>query len=116
MGAAASARLLAVGAAWRLTGAIAAGRALTRAADADPEDERALAGMLLVRAGDRSVPVVAEALRGGTGSTGLVDVLASIGSDAARAALARVADEAGPAVATAADVALRDLDRQRGFG
>ena len=71
--------------------------------------------MLLVQAGDRSVPLVAEALAG-PGSTGLVDVLASIGSDAARDALARVADEAGPAVAAAADEALRDLDRQRGLG
>jgi hypothetical protein len=46
--------------------------------------------MLLVRAGDRSVPVVTEAILSGRGSTALIDVLASIGSEAARDALVRV--------------------------
>ena len=114
MGAAASARLLAVGAAFRLTGAAGAGRALTRAAAGDREDERTLAGMLLVRAGDRSVPVLAATLRSDPAAVGLVEVLASIGSDAARRALTRVAADAAPAVATAATEALRTLDRTAG--
>ena len=54
------------------------------------ESERMLAGIMLVRAGDRSVPVVTEAILTGSGSADLVDVLASIGSDDAREALVRV--------------------------
>jgi len=114
----ASAWLLAVGAVWLLTGATAAGRALTRAITDGGEDERTLAGMLLVRAGDRSVPVVAEAILSGRGSTALIDVLASIGSEAARDALVRVSRAAAPAVdpavAAAAAEALRTLDQVQG--
>ena len=118
MAAIASAWLLAVGAVWLLTGAAAAGRALTRAITDGGEDERTLAGMLLVRAGDRSVPVVAEAILSGRGSTALIDVLASIGSEAARDALVRVSRAAppavDPAVAAAAAEALRTLDQVQG--
>jgi len=114
----ASAWLLAVGAVWLLTGAAAAGRALTRAITDGGEDERTVAGMLLVRAGDRSVPVVAEAILSGRGSTALIDVLASIGSEAARDALVRVSRAAAPAVdpavAAAAAEALRTLDQVQG--
>jgi hypothetical protein len=114
----ASAWLLAVGAVWLLTGAAAAGRALTRAITDGGEDERTLAGMLLVRAGDRSVPVVTEAILSGRGSTALIDVLASIGSQAARDALVRVSRAAAPAVdpvvAAAAAQALRTLDQVQG--
>jgi hypothetical protein len=114
----ASAWLLAVGAIWLLTGAAAAGRALTRAVTDGGEDERTLAGMLLVRAGDRSVPVVTEAILSGRGSTALIDVLASIGSQTARDALVRVSRAATPAVdpvvAAAAAEALRTLDQVQG--
>jgi hypothetical protein len=115
MGAAASARLLAIGATWRLTGASAAGRALVTAAAGDRETERTLAGMLLVQAGDRSVPVVTEAILTGPAAVELVQVLASIGTRGARDALGRVsrADPArvAPEVAAAAAEALRTLDR-----
>jgi hypothetical protein len=114
----ASAWILAVGAIWLLTGAAAAGRALTRAVTDGGEDERTLAGMLLVRAGDRSVPVVTEAILSGRGSTALIDVLASIGSQAARDALVRVSRAAAPAVdpvvAAAAAEALRTLYQVQG--
>ena len=81
------------------------------------ENERMLAGMLLVQAGDRSVPVVAEAISTGSGSADLVDVLAGIGSDGAREALARVSQAPRPTVAQdvgdAAAEALRRLDEIR---
>jgi radical SAM superfamily enzyme with C-terminal helix-hairpin-helix motif len=117
MGAAASARLLAIGATWRLTGVNAAGRALVTAVAADRETERTLAGMLLVQAGDRSVPVVTDAILAGPAAAELVNVLASIGSRMARDALARVSRAAPSSVAqdiaTAAAEALRTLDRIR---
>jgi hypothetical protein len=117
VGSAASARLLAVGATWRLTGFAAAGDALVMAVTTGGETERMLAGMLLVRAGDRSVPVVTEAISAGRGSAGLVDVLASIGTDDAREALLRVSQTPAPAVTPeardAAAEALRMLDEIR---
>ena len=115
MGIAASARLLAFGATWRLTGIAAAGHALLNAVTAGGETERTLAGMLLVKAGDRSVPVVTEAVLAGRAPADLVDVLASINTADARAALVRVAQapmpEVAPAARDAAARALRTLDQ-----
>lgn len=117
MSAASSAGLLAVGATWQLTGLAAAGNALVRAATTGGDTERTLAGMLLVRAGDRSVPLLTEAVRAGPAAVDLVDVLASIGTDEARAALVGIARASPPAVATdtaeAAGAALRTLDEVR---
>ena len=117
MGAAASAKLLAVGAAWRLTGVSAAGHALVTAVQTGGETERTLAGMLLVQAGDRSVPVVTNAILAGPAPADLVDVLASIGTDDAREALHRVSQTPPPAVTPttrdAAAEALRTLDEIR---
>lgn len=116
-GAAASAKLLAAGAAWRLTGVPAAGHTLVTAVTTGGETERTLAGMLLVKAGDRSVPVVTEAVMAGPGRAELVDVLVSIGTDDARAALVRVAQAppaaVPPATRDAAEEALRTLDEIR---
>jgi hypothetical protein len=105
-----SAKLLAVGAAWRLTGAGPAGRRLVRAARGGGETERTLAGMMLVQAGDRSVPVLVEAIMTGPGSAELVTVLASIGTKAARHALARVRRTGPPSAAATVAEALRTLD------
>jgi len=87
---------LAFGATWRLTGITAAGHALLDAVTAGGETERTLAGMLLVKAGDRSVPVVTEAVLAGRAPADLVDVLASINTADARAALVRVAQAPMP--------------------
>ena len=112
MSAAESAKLLAAGATWRLAGIGAAGRSLVRAAHGDRESERTLAGMLLVQAGNRSVPILTEEILAEPGSPELVAVLASIGTPAAREALARVA-RSGPApAADAATAALRALDQE----
>lgn len=114
MGALASARLLAVGATWRTAGLRSAGRALVEAADGDDETGRMLAGTLLVRAGDRSVPLVAEPLLAGRAGPALVDVLASIDTPRARAALTEVARGPSPECRAAAREALRTLDRIHG--
>jgi hypothetical protein len=110
MGLAASAKVLAAGAAWRLTGLGPAGRMLVGSVSRGGENEQTLAGMLLVQAGDRSVPLVAGALATGSTAPELVDVLASIGTDSARAALEQAAVAAPPDIAGSARKALRDLD------
>jgi hypothetical protein len=116
MGAASAARLLAAGYAWRLTGLETAGRGLVATAASGRETEQELAGMLLVRAGDRSVPLVTDAIFAGAGSPTLVDVLASIGTDTARAALELVSRARPTEIAAAAEDALRTLDEIRRHG
>jgi hypothetical protein len=118
MGAVTSARVLAAGATWRLTGLPVAGDALVTAATTGDETDRTLAAMLLVKAGNRSVPLVSDAVLTGAGDAELIDVLASIDTTDARAALARLAQAPPSAVApgtrSAAAEALRTLDQIRG--
>ncbi|MGD9525850.1 hypothetical protein [Pseudonocardia sp.] len=103
--------LLAAGVTWRWSGLRTAGNTLVDAADGGDETGRVLACILLVKAGDRSVPLVTEALLAGRGGPDLVDVLASIGSPRARAALDEVARDASAECRAAAQDALRTLDR-----
>jgi hypothetical protein len=103
-----AARLLAAGAAWRLTGVGPAGRALVGGLVEGDENERTVAGISLTRAGDRSVPLLAEALAAGAAPDLVVDVLASIGTDAARTVLHQQA-QTGSAAAEPAARALRTL-------
>lgn len=102
--------LLAAGVAWRWSGLRPAGNTLVDAAGGGDETGRMLAATLLVKAGDRSVPLVTEALLAGRGDAGLVEVLASIGSPRARTALDAVARDAPAGCRAAAQDALRTLD------
>jgi hypothetical protein len=117
VGTAASVGLLAVGAAWRLTGAAAAGRALVTAAKTGNGTDQVLAKMLLVKAGNRSVPIVTRTLLTDPAATGLVDVLGSIGTKEAREALVNLLHASSTAVTPqhrdAAAQALRTLDEIR---
>lgn len=119
MSAVSATRLSILGTAWRLVGVPAAGHALISAAGGPDPDDRVLAGMQLTRAGDRSVPPLADALAD-VGRAGdpqmLVDILASIGTDQARAALREATRSPRNTVAAAADQALRSLDQQRDLG
>jgi radical SAM superfamily enzyme with C-terminal helix-hairpin-helix motif len=110
MGAASSAMLLAAGCTWRLIGLHAAGRSLVVAVDRGPESEQAIAGIMLVKAGDRSVPLISESVSSGSSSPELIDVLASIGTPSARSALRNATRSPQPEVAGAAENALRTLD------
>ena len=117
MGSARSARILAIGATWRLTGIAAAGDALLTAVTTGDETDRMLAGTLLVKAGNRSVPLVTDAVLTGKGDAELVDVLASINTADARAGLERLAQAprstVAPQAKDAAAEALRTLDQIR---
>jgi radical SAM superfamily enzyme with C-terminal helix-hairpin-helix motif len=114
VGTAASVGLLAAGAAWRLTGAAAAGHALVTTATTGNGTEQVLAKMLLVKAGNRSVPLVTRTLFADPAATDLVEVLASIGTREARKALVELThtpSTAGtPHNRDAAAQALRTLD------
>jgi hypothetical protein len=110
MGLAASAKVLKAAAVWRLTGASAAGRTLVGAAASGDESAGTLAGVLLVRSGDRAVDLVATALASGGVDPALVDVLTSIGTPAARHSLESLSSSSDPQTAAAATTALRQLD------
>jgi len=109
MGVASSARLLAAGSAWRLTGLDAAGRTLIGAVGHGDENDQTIAGIFLVKAGDRSVPLIGDALLAEP-SRILVDILASIGTDDARAVLEWAANGERSEIAHAARQALQTLD------
>ncbi len=121
MGVAASAKLLAAGATWRLAGIPAAGRTLLKAVAVGGENERTLAGMFLGQAGDRSVAVLTAAILAGGTAPGLVDrfvdILASIGTGRARDALIVVSEgpqaTVAPHTRQAAVDALQTLDAIR---
>ena len=103
----ASLRVLASDRAWRLLGSDAAGRAVAgTAVESADEDASTLAAMLLVRGGDRAVPLLAELVAEGRADPIVVDVLASIGTPGAMALLGRLVDHDDPDVAAAAHSAL----------
>lgn len=114
MSALSAARLLAAGTAWRLTGLDATGRSLLSAATGPRPNDRELAGMLLTQAGDKSVPLIGDALSNGAADPSeLVTILASIGTPPARAALETAAHSTRPDVVAAAREALHTLDQIR---
>jgi hypothetical protein len=104
-----TARLVAAYAAWRLTGARRAGRALVEALEAPDEARRTVAGMLLVKAGRPAVPLLREALRRRAGLPLALTVLGDVGDPAAAPDLQAFAGDADPRVARAAREALRTL-------
>lgn len=112
MGAASTARVFAAAALWRL-GMAGAGRSIVDAAATGDEDTSTAAGMLLTRAGDRAVPLVADALEAGSTSLVLVDVLAGIGTDAALHELRSLAASAEGEVVREAGEAVRRIEQRR---
>ena len=102
--------LLAQNAAWRLTGSQAAGRAVVRALSSDDPTTRTTAGMLLVRAGLRSTPLLREALATRYALPMVLPILADIGDQESRPALHALTGDSDAAVAGAAREALRVLD------
>lgn len=101
--------LLREGFAWKRFGRAAAGRHLLETLEGGDEQERMLAGISLVRAGDRSVDLIETAVRDESASPRAVRLLADIGSERARAVLAETAAAPGP-TAEAAEEALRRLE------
>jgi hypothetical protein len=110
-----AARLLAQSALWRATGWRAAGRSLVAALGSHDEDVRTLAGILLVRGGERAEPLLEEALRRRENLPMVVSVLASLEDPRYEPNLRRLAQDPDPQVADAAREGLRLLlDGSRG--
>ena len=105
-----SANLIRAGFVWRAFGSSGAGAMLLDAITANDEQERMLAGMSLVKAGDRSLDLIEEAYVAGNATPQLVRLVADIGGPRARPMLTEMAAEPGP-VADAASDSLDLLDR-----
>jgi hypothetical protein len=105
-----SANLIRAGFAWRAFGWSGAGATLLEAVAGGGEQERMLAGMSLVKAGERSLDLIEEAYTSGNATPQMARLVADIGGPRSRPMLAAMASEAGP-LADAATESLNLLDR-----
>lgn len=109
-----SARVFAAYGAWRLTGSPRASRALVNALASSDETNRTVAGVLLVRAGERSVPPLREALARGQAVPLALRLLGDIGACELTDEIGEYAKSEDPAIARAARDALQALKRWTG--
>ena len=84
-------KVLLAGTAWRTFGSSDAGQTLLEAMSGGDEQERMLAGMSLVKAGDRSIGLVQRAIASGRASPEIIRLLADVGGSKARSILNEVA-------------------------
>ena len=104
-----AAKLFACQALWRGLHLKSAGRALVNTLGTDDEDLRVLAGMFLVRAGPRAVPLLGEALAQRRHLPLILQIIADVGATEFEPELRRLADDPDPQIAQAAHDALRQL-------
>jgi hypothetical protein len=95
---------------WRSTGLRSAGRALVKALGSPDEDLRTIAGMLLVRGGKRSRPLLEEALRRREHLPMVISVLADLGDPGVLPEIRPYVQDTDPEVADAARQSLRVLE------
>ena len=112
MGVVQAARLFALKWVWRATGWQAAGRALVHALSSPDEGVRTIAGMFLVQAGARAVPLVEEALGRRESLPMLLPIAGDIGTSRLEPQLRRLSTDPDPQVAKAARDGLRILAAQ----
>ncbi len=95
-------RIMAAGASWRMFGSRRAAETLLQAMTGDDEQSRMLAGMSLVKAGQRSFELIERKVEAGEASAPIIRLLPDIGGAKARAVLAKIAaGEAGELKETA---------------
>jgi len=97
---------------WRISGARIAGRVLVNALASPDPSARQIAGILLVRAGKRSVPLVQEAIERGINLPQTLVMAGDLGAKSLEPHLRRFVNHPDPAVAKAASDGLRILAAQ----
>lgn len=110
-GTSSSIRLIAAGATWRLFGFARAGEALLNAMSGEDEQERMLAGISLVKAGQRSFDLIEEKIDAGEATVPLIRLLPDIAGEQARELLQRIAASESRGEAEAAAESIELLDR-----
>jgi hypothetical protein len=114
MGVGSSLKVIGAGVAWRTAGVETAGDTLLQAFESDDEQDRTLAGISIVKAGERSIDLIERARSAGRLSPSLVRLLADIGGPRSRGLLTEIAAGTGP-VASAAGESLDLLDQIDGI-
>ncbi len=94
---------------WTSTRCRSAGRALVKALGSTDEDERAIAGMLLVQGGKRAEPLVADAIRRREHLPIVLLIAGDIGASSLEPDLRHLTTDQDPDVARAASDALEIL-------
>ena len=101
-----SLKLLVAGVAWRSLDHRASGQTLLEAVSSDDEQDRMLAGMSLVKAGEKSVTLIEKASRDQDLTPNTVRLLADIGGPRSHALLTEIAEDKG----TIGEAAVDSLD------
>ena len=112
MSATTTAAIIASGTLWRTLGVPAAGRRLIRALGSDDETIRTLAGMFLVKAGARSLVLLAEALDTRDNLSLVLTILGDIGEPRSIPMIEGFTQDRDADVARAAQDALKALRRR----
>ena len=99
------------GASWRIFGSRRAGEILLQALSGDDEQNRMLAGMSLVKAGQRSLRLIENEINDKKGSVPLIRLLPDIGGEDARDLLEIIAARDSGDMAEAATECIDLLDR-----
>jgi HEAT repeat protein len=98
---------------WRATGSARAGRVLADALASSDETNRTAAGVLLVRAGEKSLPLLRTNLQRGAAVPLSLRILGDIGGGAAAREIEPYAQSKDPAIARAAADALSSITPPR---
>ncbi|MBI3652721.1 MAG: hypothetical protein HY231_16990 [Acidobacteria bacterium] len=102
-------KLFLVNAAWRTTGARAAGRSLIEGLGSPDENVRMIAGTFLSRAGKQALPLIREAVRKGQHTAQTLTILGDLGNLTDEPIIRRYVADADPEVAKSARYALELL-------
>ena len=84
-------RIIAAGALWRVFGSRRAAETLLQAMSGDDEQSRMLAGMSLIKAGQRSFELIEKKVEAGEASAPVIRLLPDIGGAKARVVLGKIA-------------------------
>ena len=106
-------RVIAAGFSWRLFGSRRAGATLLQAMSDNDEQNRMLAGMSLVKAGQRSLRLIEKKINNEKGSVPLIRLLPDIGGEEARKLLEVIAARKSGDISDAATECIDLLDRMR---
>lgn len=109
------ARVLLAGMVWRGLGLNSAGETLVRAVSSGNEQNRALAGISLIRAGERSVGLIAGKVANGEATPQLVRLLVDFESSSATDLLNQLAVNESSELSDVATECLQQLDRMAHF-
>jgi hypothetical protein len=109
-----SLKVIGAGLVFRATGAEGAGYTLLDAFSGSDEQEKMLAGISIVKAGERSVDLIEKARQSGRLTPEVVRLLADIGGPRSRVLLTEISGDDGP-VADAATESLEVLDEIEAF-